>query len=91
MQKLVLNRIRQTGVDLQAMRQQKAELYARHGENLTDNAAIDSEIVAEYVEKYLSLNFSSLSKLIRIQRSLSRPVLHPFLCAASYPDNRLRL
>ena len=28
---------------------------------------------------------------IKIQRSLSRPVLHPFLCAASYPDNRLRL
>lgn len=50
LQKLVLNRIRQTGGDLQAMRQQKAELYARHGENLTDNAAIDSEIVAEYVE-----------------------------------------
>lgn len=28
---------------------------------------------------------------IKIQRSLSRPVLHPFLCAASYPDNHLRL
>ena len=28
---------------------------------------------------------------IKIQRSLSRPVLRPFLYAASYPDNRLRL
>ena len=75
LQKLVLNRIRQTGVDLQAMRQQKAELYARHGENLTDNAAIDSEIVAEYVEKYLLTDEQSIRAMVQQNRTLGRRIL----------------
>lgn len=75
LQKLVLNRIRQTGGDLQAMRQQKAELYARHGENLTDNAAIDSEIVAEYVEKYLLTDEQSIRTMVQQNRTLGRRIL----------------
>jgi hypothetical protein len=75
LQKLVLNRIRQTGGDLQAMRQQKAELYARHGENLTDNAAIDSEIVAEYVEKYLLTDEQSIRAMAQQNRTLGRRIL----------------
>ena len=75
LQKLVLNRIRQTGGDLQAMRQQKAELYARHGENLTDNAAIDSEIVAEYVEKYLLTDEQSIRAMVQQNRTLGRRIL----------------
>ena len=75
LQKLVLNRIRQTGGDLQAMRQQKVELYARHGENLTDNAAIDSEIVAEYVEKYLLTDEQSIRAMVQQNRTLGRRIL----------------
>ena len=75
LQKLVLNRIRQTGGDLQAMRQQKAELYARHGENLTDNAAIDSEIVAEYVEKYLLTDEQSIRTMVQQNRTLGQRIL----------------
>ena len=75
LQKLVLNRIQQTGGDLQAMRQQKAELYARHGENLTDNAAIDSEIVAEYVEKYLLTDEQSIRAMVQQNRTLGQRIL----------------
>lgn len=75
LQKLVLNRIRQTGGDLQAMRQQKAELYARHGENLTDNAAIDSEIVAEYVEKYLLTDEQTIRAMVQQDRTLGQRIL----------------
>ena len=75
LQKLVLNRIRQTGGDLQAMRQQKAELYARHGENLTDNAAIDSEIVAEYVEKYLLTDEQTIRAMVQQNRTLGQRIL----------------
>lgn len=75
LQKLVLNRIQQTGGDLQAMRQQKAELYARHGENLTDSAAIDSEIVAEYVEKYLLTDEQSIRAMVQQNRTLGQRIL----------------
>ena len=75
LQKLVLNRIQQTGGDLQAMRQQKAELYARHGENLTDNTAIDSEIVAEYVEKYLLTDEQSIRAMVQQNRTLGQRIL----------------
>ena len=75
LQKLVLNRIQQTGGDLQALRQQKAELYARHGESLTDNAAIDSEIVAEYVEKYLLTDEQSIRAMVQQNRTLGQRIL----------------
>ena len=57
------------------MRQQKAELYARHGENLPDNAAIDSEIVAEYVEKYLLTDEQSIRAMVQQNRTLGRRIL----------------
>ena len=75
LQKLVLNRIQQTGGDLQTMRQQKVELYARHGENLTDSAAIDSEIVAEYVEKYLLTDEQSIRAMVQQNRTLGQRIL----------------
>ena len=75
LRKLVLRRIEQTGGDLRAMRQAKGELYARHGETLTDNAAIDAEIVAEYVEKYLLTDEQSIRAVVRQNRTLGQRIL----------------
>lgn len=75
LQKLVLNRIQQTGGDLQAMRRQKAELYARHGENLKDITDVDSEIVAEYVEKYLLTDEQSIRAMVQQNRTLGQRIL----------------
>lgn len=45
------------------------------GENLTDNAAIDSEIVAEYVEKYLLTDEQSIRAMVQQNRTLGRRIL----------------
>lgn len=50
-QKLVLNRIQQTGGDIEQLRRNKEALYASKGVQLETPEAIDQEIVAEYVEK----------------------------------------
>ncbi len=74
LQKLVLNRIQQTGGDLQALRQQKAELYARHGKALKASE-VDAEIVAEYVEKHLLTDEQSIREMVRQDRTLGQRIL----------------
>lgn len=72
---LVLNRIQQTGGDLEQLRREKAELYARRGAPLAGQKAIDQEIVAQYVERYLLTDEQSIRELTRQNRSLGQRIL----------------
>ena len=74
LQRLVLQRIQQDGGDLQAMRQRKAELYARHGQELKASE-VDAEIVAEYVEKHLLTDEQSIREMVRQDRTLGQRIL----------------
>lgn len=72
---LVLNRIQQTGGNLEQLRREKAELYARRGARLPSQKAIDQEIVANYVERYLLTDEQSIMELTRQNRSLGQRIL----------------
>lgn len=72
---LVLDHIQQSGVDLQQLRQSKRELYERNGVQLSSDADIDSEIVAEYIEKNLLTDEESIRTLTRNNRSLGARIL----------------
>lgn len=72
---LVLNRIQQTGGNLEQLRQEKAELYARRGARLPSQKAIDQEIVAKYVERYLLTDEQSIRELTQQNRSLGQRIL----------------
>lgn len=74
LQRLVLQRIQQDGGDLQTLRQQKAELYARHGKELKASE-VDQEIVAEYVEKHLLTDEQSIREMVRQDRTLGQRIL----------------
>lgn len=74
LQRLVLRRIQQDGGDLQTLRQQKAELYARHGKELKASE-VDAEIVAEYVEKHLLTDEQSIREMVRQDRTLGQRIL----------------
>lgn len=70
---LVLERIQQTGGDLEQMRAQKADLYQRNGVNLNAQD-LDAEIVAEYVEKNLLTDEASIQELTRTNRTLAQRI-----------------
>lgn len=72
---LVLNRIRQTGGNLEQLRQEKAELYAGRGAQLASQEEIDREIVAQYVERYLLTDEQSIRELTQQNRSLGQRIL----------------
>lgn len=72
---LVLDHIQQSGVDLQQLRQSKRELYERNGVQLSSDADIDSEIVAEYIEKNLLTDEESIRTLTQNNRSLGERIL----------------
>lgn len=72
---LVLEHMRQDGGDLQQLRQAKRDLYARNGVRLADDAAIDQELVAEYIEKNLLTDEDSILALTRQNRSLGERIL----------------
>lgn len=72
---LVLDRIQQTGGNLQELRQAKHELYARNGVQLTSDADIDRELVAEYIERNLLTDEESIRTLTRNNHSLGERIL----------------
>lgn len=72
---LVLNRIQQTGGNLEQLRRQKAELYASRGAQLASQEEIDQEIVAQYVERYLLTDEQSIRELTQQNRSLGQRIL----------------
>lgn len=72
---LVLNRIQQTGGNLEQLRREKAELYASRGAQLASQEEIDQEIVAQYVERYLLTDEQSIRELTQQNRSLGQRIL----------------
>lgn len=72
---LVKQRIRDTGGDIAALRREKQTLYARNGVQLENSAAIDHEIVAEYVAKNLLSDEKSIMEVVRRDKSLGRRIL----------------
>ena len=75
LKKLILDRIQQQGGDLDALRQAKAELYARHSIVLEGEESIDAEIVAEYIEKNLLTDEESIISLVSEDRTLGRRIM----------------
>ena len=70
---LVMDRIRQTGGNIEQLRQEKADLYRENGVEL-NGQDIDAEIVAEYVEKNLLTDEASIEELARTNRSLAQRI-----------------
>lgn len=75
LQELVFDELERKGNDLEQLRQKKKELYARHGVELGDQTVIDSEIVAEYMEKNLLTNEESIRELVRKDRTLAEKIM----------------
>lgn len=71
---IVKNRIAETGQDLEAMRQEKRALYEKNGVQLTEDADVDSEIIAEYVAQHLLTDEESILKLAQENRTLARRI-----------------
>lgn len=74
--KLVMNHISRKGTNLQQLRQQKAELYARKGITLQNQSEIDSEIVADYVAQHLLTDEQSILSLTTENPSLGKRILN---------------
>lgn len=68
--RIVLAQMEQGGLDLDTARQAKMDLYARNGKKLENQAAVDQELVAEYVSKHLLTDEASILSLTKTNRSL---------------------
>lgn len=66
---LVMERIERTGGDLKQMRQETARLYEANGKKL-DDAQVDQEIVAQYVEKHLLTDEQAIMEMADRNRSV---------------------
>lgn len=75
--RLVLNRMQDTGMDLDTAREAKRQQYQRQGRSLPTQAAVDQELVAEYVSKYLLTNEQQIVSLVQQDRSLGQKI-HDF-------------
>lgn len=71
---IVKNRIAETGQDLEAMRQETRALYEKNGVQLTEDADVDSEIIAEYVEQHLLTDEESILRLAQENRTLAQRI-----------------
>lgn len=74
LQDAVFQEIQRRGTNLEQMRENKRALYARHGVELTDQNAVDSEIVAEFIEKNLLTDEESIRDLVRSNRTLAEKI-----------------
>ena len=72
---LVFDRIQRTGGDLEQLRREKQELYARYGKRLRSQEEVDQEIVAEYVEHNLLTNEQEILDLTRENPTLGRRIM----------------
>ncbi len=68
---MVLSRMRESGESVEDARKQKAALYERSGAALADNAAVDRELVAEYIEKHLLTDEDAVIRMVRENRGLA--------------------
>ena len=69
---LVLGRMESQGLDLDIARQAKIDQYKKAGHPLKDAAAVDQELVAEYVSKNLLTNEQGIIALAKEQPGLCR-------------------
>ena len=74
---LVLNRMQDAGMDLDTAREAKRQQYQRQGRPLPTQAAVDQELVAEYVSKHLLTNEQQIVSLVQQDRSLGQKI-HDF-------------
>lgn len=75
LQTVVFQQLKRNGNDLEQLRQKKKELYARHGVELNDQTVIDSEIVAEYMEKNLLTDETSIRALVKNNRTVGQKIM----------------
>lgn len=75
LKELVFSRLQKDGTNLENLRERKKELYARHGVELADTAGIDSEIVAEYMEKNLLTDETSIREVVEYDRTLGQWIM----------------
>lgn len=73
--RIIFNKLKKSGSDIEQMRQQKKDLYSRNGIELQDETAIDQEIVAEYIEKNLLTDEKSIYEFVKENRSLGEKIL----------------
>lgn len=74
---LVLNRMQDTGINLDNAREAKRQQYARQGKALPNQTAVDQELVAEYVSKHLLTNEQEIVSLVQQDRTLGQKI-HDF-------------
>ncbi len=72
---LVFDRIQRDGGDLEQLRQEKVDLYARNGKQLQSQEQVDQEIVAEYVEHNLLTNEQEILDLTRENPTLGQRIM----------------
>lgn len=73
--RIIFNKLKKSGSNIEQMRQQKKDLYSRNGIELQDETAIDQEIVAEYIEKNLLTDEKSIYEFVKENRSLGEKIL----------------
>ena len=78
--RLVLNELSRQGQDLEALRQKTVQLYARNGVDLSMQtpegfSAVDTELVANYVEQHLLTDAESIQRVVRQNRTLGHRIL----------------
>ena len=72
---VIFSQIQKQGGDLAKMRQEKAALYEKHGHTLGSEEEIDAEIVAEFVEKNLLTDETSIKAVVTQSPSLGQRIL----------------
>lgn len=75
LQSYVFTRMQEQGLDLKQVQIQKAEQYRKAGQTLATEAAVNSELLAEYVEKHLLTNEKEVLRLARTNQSVAYRVL----------------
>ena len=75
LQSVVLDQLQKDGVDINRRRQEIQALYERNNVGLKDQAEIDQEIVAQFVETRLLTDEQTILDLTRTNRSLMERVL----------------
>ena len=71
--RVVVEEIRRTGGDVDALLQEKVESYARQDVKLTVGEA-ENEVVAEYIEKHLLTDEESIRTLVQTNRTLGQRI-----------------
>lgn len=75
LQSVVMDQLQKDGIDIDRRRQEIQALYERNNVELKDQAEIDQEIVAQFVETRLLTDEQTILDLTRTNRSLMERVL----------------